>query len=82
MTKIWSKMIKKNMVKNARKKMKNVDKNNLIYVYQPVIEGDQVILHPNNWWGLGDQWSRNNIWTYVSQTHEKSAYSASLCSCA
>ena len=41
------------MVKNARKKMKNekmknVDKNDLIDVYQPVIEGDQVILHPNN----------------------------------
>ena len=38
------------MVKNARiiSKMKNVDKNDLIDVYQPVIEGDQVILHPNN----------------------------------
>ena len=29
-------------------KSKNVDKNDLIDVYQPVIEGDQVILHPNN----------------------------------
>ena len=48
------------------KKIKNVDKNDLIDVYQPVVEGDQVILHPNNWWGLGDQSSRNNIWTYVS----------------
>ena len=36
------------MAKNARKKMKNVDKNDLIDVYHPVIEGDQVILHPNN----------------------------------
>ena len=35
------------MVKNA-KKMKNVDENDLIDVYQPVIEGDQVILYPNN----------------------------------
>ena len=40
--KIWSKMPEKN------EKMKNVDKNDLIDVYQPVIEGDQVILHPNN----------------------------------
>ena len=47
-----------NLIKNDKKygqkcqkkieKMKNVDKNDLIDVYQPVIEGDQVILHPNN----------------------------------
>ena len=40
-------MIKKYGQK-CQKKMKNVDKNDLIDVYQPVIEGDQVILHPNN----------------------------------